>query len=85
MERESLGNLLTFGSVLIFSVIELPYTQNFIVTLEFQCCLSFLRKPFRNANQTSVQPVIGMSEKLGTWFGFSMITLVHRSAEDISE
>jgi hypothetical protein len=42
MERESLGNLLTFGNLMIFPGEELPYPENFMATFEFHCFLTFL-------------------------------------------
>jgi hypothetical protein len=51
MEREYLGNLFTFGNVMIFPGEELPYTENFTVTFELHCFLAFLRKQFGNVHQ----------------------------------
>jgi hypothetical protein len=51
MEREYLGNLLTFGKAMIFPEAELPSTQNFTLRFEFHCFLTVLRKPFENAHK----------------------------------
>jgi hypothetical protein len=54
MERESFGNLLPFGNVMIFPGEELSYPEIFMVTFEFHCVLTFLRKPFGNAHRPSL-------------------------------
>jgi hypothetical protein len=51
MEREYLGNFLTFGKAMMFPEEELLYPQNFTVKLEFHCFLAVLRKPFENAHR----------------------------------
>jgi hypothetical protein len=50
MGKEYLGNLLTFGKVMMFTEEEFSYTQNFTATLEFHSFLAFLRKPFENVH-----------------------------------
>jgi hypothetical protein len=54
MERESFGNLLLFGNVMIFPGEELSYPENFMATFEFHCVLTFLRKLFGNDHRPSL-------------------------------
>jgi hypothetical protein len=61
MESEYLGNLLTFGKIMIFPEKELSYTQNFTVTFELQSFLAFFQKLPENVHHSaSFQSLIGL-------------------------